>query len=268
MDFEKIAAEFADEISAGPIPEPAAEKVERAGRCLAMNGWNPNVAGEADFTAACSAWAKCTCVPRKGLFIHGSFGCGKTALMEAIRRTVGGLWVNLANPDEAERLDAKVWPNWNADAMRRTVFLDDLGAESAANEYGVRRELAGEFIVAYHRMGEGRLYVTTNLSGENMVDRYGSRVCSRLKELCLPLHLAGADKRKWGGANAPVERRFAAVGGCAVASLPVERGSSSTLNSQPSGGSRGRSPSQTRNSQPATLNSQPSTRAPREGGAA
>ena len=134
MDFEKIAAEFADGLSAGPIPEPAAEKVERAGRILASNGWNPNVAGEADFTAACREWARCTCVPKKGLFIHGGFGCGKTMLMDAIRRAVGGLWVNLANPDEAERLDAKLWPNWNADAMRRTVFLDDLGAESAASE--------------------------------------------------------------------------------------------------------------------------------------
>ena len=46
-------------------------------------------------------------------------------------------------------------------------------------------------------MGEGRLYVTTNLSGEEMVERYSSRVCSRLKELCNPLHLTGGDKRKW-----------------------------------------------------------------------
>ena len=197
MDFEKLAAEFAEELFAGPIPEPDDEKVERAGRCLAMNGWNPNVAGEADFTAASGEWARCTCVPRKGLFIYDSFGCGKTMLMEAIRRTVGGMWVNLANPDEAERLDARVWPNWNADAMKRTVFLDDLGAESAASEYGIRRELAGEFITAYHRMGGGRLYVTTNLSGEEMVERYSSRVCSRLKELCNPLHLTGGDKRKW-----------------------------------------------------------------------
>ena len=104
MDFEKIAAEFVDGLSAGPIPEPAAEKVERAGRILASNGWNPNVAGEANFAA-------------------------------------------------------------------------------------------------YHRMGEGRLYVTTNLSGEEMVERYSSRVCSRLKELCLPLHLKGADKRRWSAAK-------------------------------------------------------------------
>ena len=57
MDFEKLATEFADGLSAEPIPEPPAEKVERAGTILARNGWNPNVAGEADFTAASSAWA-------------------------------------------------------------------------------------------------------------------------------------------------------------------------------------------------------------------
>ena len=103
MDFEKFASEFADELSVGPIPEPTAEKVERAWIILARNGWNPNVAGEADFAAA------------------------------------------------------------------------------------------------YHRMGKGRLYVTTNLSGEEVVDRYDMRTCSRLKELCLPLHLTGADKRRWDG---------------------------------------------------------------------
>ena len=33
------------------------------------------------------------------------------------------------------------------------------------------------------------------------VERYSSRVCSRLKELCLPLHLTGADRRKWSAAK-------------------------------------------------------------------
>ena len=37
-----------------------------------------------------------------------------------------------------------------------------------------------------------------------------------------------------GGAEAPVERRFAAVEGCAVASLPVEGEESSTPNPHPS----------------------------------
>ena len=87
------------------------------------------------------------------------------------------------------------------------------------------------------------------ISREEVAQRYTLRVTSRIKELCLPLHLAGGDKRKW-GAKAPVERRFAAVEGCAVASLPVEGEESSTPNPQPP-----------------TLNPQPTTRALREGGA-
>ena len=85
MDFEKLAAEFADGLSAEPIPEPPAEKVERAGTILARNGWNPNVAGEADFTAASSSWSKCTCVPKKGLFIYGGYASGKSLYLAMLR---------------------------------------------------------------------------------------------------------------------------------------------------------------------------------------
>ena len=38
---------------------------------------------------------------------------------------------------------------------------------------------------------------TTNLSGEELEARYTMRVCSRLKDLMVPLHLKGGDKRRW-----------------------------------------------------------------------
>ena len=64
---------------------------------------------------------------------------------------------------------------------------------------------AGEFIVRYHLRGEGRLFVTTNLAGEELEARYTMRVCSRLKDLMVPLHLKGADKRRWGNLFATKE---------------------------------------------------------------
>ena len=157
--------------------------------------------------------------------------------------------VDLSSPVCAELLDERVWPTWNAETLERSVILDDLGSESPVSDFGIRRELASEFIVRYHSRGQRRLFVTTNLTGQQMLDRYGPRICSRIKELTLPLNLTGGDKRKW-GAKAPVERRFAAVEGCAVASLPVEGEEPSTPNPQPS-----------------TPNPQPTTRALREGGA-
>ena len=197
IDLDSIVREIAE---AAPPPEPPPELVAKAGAYLERRGWTRAVAGEADFAAASLALARCD-VQRRGMFAFGRYGCGKTALLTAIRPLCCPVhFVPLNKPDLAALLgggDA----DWLDDALRSSVMLDDLGSESAASDYGVRRELAGEFIAAYHRMGEGRLYVTTNLSGEEMVERYSSRVCSRLKELCLPLHLTGADKRKWSAAK-------------------------------------------------------------------
>ena len=73
-------------------------------------------------------------------------------------------------------------------------------------DYGIKRELAAEFIVRYHQVGEGRLLITTNLTGEEIAERYTARLTSSIKELCLPLHLKGADKRCWAKATGPKQR--------------------------------------------------------------
>ena len=67
------------------------------------------------------------------------------------------------------------------------------------SDYGVRLERAGDFIVAWnelHRQGT-RLIITTNLTTAELDGRYGGRVLSRLKDLCVPLRLNGGDKRRW-----------------------------------------------------------------------
>ena len=79
----------------------------------------------------------------------------------------------------------------------RNVILDDLGAENIKNEYGVKRDIVGEFICRYHTRGKGRLFITTNLRGPELLDKYGGRVVDRLKQLCVPFHMEGKSKRKW-----------------------------------------------------------------------
>ena len=149
---------------------------------------------------------------RRGIFAFGRYGCGKTALLKAIRPLFEPVhFVPLNDPDYAELMDAELWPNWNADAIRCSVMLDDLGAESAITDYGIKREPAAEFVVRYHRArmsspgGGARLFVTTNLTGEELAERYTARLTSRLKELCLPLHLKGADKRRWNVSHGAAE---------------------------------------------------------------
>ena len=185
-------------VEAPPPPEPSPELVAKAAAYLERRGWTRAVAGDADFAAASLALARCS-VQRRGIFAFGRYGCGKTAFLKAIMPLFTPVrFVPLNDPEEAELMDADIWPNWNADALRNNVMLDDFGAESAKCDYGVKHELAAEFVVRYHMRGRGRLFVSTNLTGEELAERYTARLTSRIKELCLPLHFAGSDKRRWG----------------------------------------------------------------------
>ena len=72
--------------------------------------------------------------------------------------------------------------------------------------------------------GGARLFVTTNLTGEELAERYTARLTSRLKELCIPLHLKGADKRKWSAAKG-VAKSAERVYNNALFSTPTMEGS-------------------------------------------
>ena len=178
-------------------PEPGV--VDLAAHSLERGGWKESIAGSEDFWEAARAVAKLTLLPRKGLIVSGAFGCGKTALLRALAFCMKSKynWVDMAESEHVNCLNAEVWPNWNNDAMSRYIVLDDLGAEASVNEFGVMHEYAGEFIVRYHLRGRGRLFITTNLTPEELETRYTMRVCSRIKELTIPLHLEGEDKREF-----------------------------------------------------------------------
>ena len=169
----------------------------RVASWIGGGGWTREVAGERDFLAAVRAYAECALSARKGMFVCGACGCGKTALVKALTRRATKEVAFIPLDTDWERLDPESWPHFVAGLMGCHVVLDDLGAEPPANDFGVRRELAGEFIARYHRFGRGRLFVTTNLDGAALVDRYTMRVARRLKDLCVPLRLTGPDKRTW-----------------------------------------------------------------------
>jgi DNA replication protein DnaC len=202
VDFESAARGLA--AASAALAEPTDEMVRSMERRLSSAGWLREVAGERDFDAAARACAKVVANRRAGLFVWGGFGSGKTALVDALCSMLvrPPLWVGLGCAEDAELLDAGTWPCWNDEALGRCVVLDDLGAETTLSDFGIRRETAGEFVVRYHLRGTGRLFVTTNLSGQELEERYTMRVCSRIKDLMVPLHLTGADKRRWGCAPA------------------------------------------------------------------
>ena len=178
-------------------------------RYLESHGWTRRVAGDADFNAALHAVEQMA-KTGKGLVVSGEYGVGKSALAAIASRAFSGsvFKVRLAIPGDLERLTRPWQEYWAENPYAQNVWLDDLGAEQAANEYGVRIERASDFIVAWHELRAAgvRLVVTTNLTTSELDARYGGRVFSRLKDLCIPLRLTGTDKRQWTLGTAKGER--------------------------------------------------------------
>lgn len=166
---------------------------------VTSRGFDPAVCGAGDFKVLLDAAHKAFNItkPRRvGMIISGDYGCGKTFFVKCLR--LGGTFVDLTLTEAIEWIDQHGgYSSGINDLCKGNVILDDLGAESIKNEYGVKRDIVGEFICRYHSHGTGRLFITTNLRGEEITDRYGGRVVDRLKQLCVPVHMDGKSKRKW-----------------------------------------------------------------------
>ena len=202
--FDEAAVSAVAEMKSSGIIEPSDSLIKDCSERLERAGWLRSVAdrdeSSRDFERAAYVVAKSVANPRKGIFVFGQTGCGKTALVNAMasigRRKANKF--NLGVPEEVAKLDLKGDRDLTKDAMEHSVILDDMGAESLKNADGDHSDLAGEFIVRYHLYGERKLCITTNLNRDQFLERYGSRVCSRLNEMVFFLTLHGGDKRKGG----------------------------------------------------------------------
>jgi DNA replication protein DnaC len=170
-------------------------------------GWRMDVAGMDDFNAGVDAFLECVfSCPPKGLLISGASGVGKTAYAKAVlgafmAHTVRKpLTLNLADPETLALIDYEREPDIVEEFCSRSLILDDLGAERAQSNFGQPREIAAEFIMRYHAKGAGRLFVTTNLTGEELLARYQQRVLTRLTDMMHFVKFTGASKRGNGGA--------------------------------------------------------------------
>ena len=162
------------------------------------NGFDKEVAGT-DFAPLCAAASRAfgmTHPRRMGMIISGDYGCGKTHFVKCLKLRCR--FIDLTLAETVEWLDQRGgYQSSLAEMCEDNVVLDDLGAENIKNEYGVKRDVVGEFICRYHTRGRGRLFITTNLRGSELLDRYGGRVVDRLKQLCVPFHMNGKSKRQW-----------------------------------------------------------------------
>lgn len=126
----------------------------------------------------------------KGLLLSGPVGCGKTSLMKLLRHIVP-----LQRPYEMipcrnvtfsfNHLGFKTVQEYG---NSKFFCFDDLGVEPAGRFYGKDLNVMGEVLLSRYDLylktkRAIKTHATTNLNAEELEERYGNRVRSRMREL-------------------------------------------------------------------------------------
>ena len=164
------------------------------GDLLQRGGFYKKIAGE-DFGVAVKAVTE-SINSGRGLFLTGTCGCGKTHLLKTLFKfpfSSPKYWVDCGDPTSVWLLDPKQNSRFT-EMLSTNLFLDDLGTEIKV-EYGRRSDWVGEFIRMYHARGTRRLFISTNLTGEQLLDKYDLRIADRIMDMCVVCRMSGISKR-------------------------------------------------------------------------
>lgn len=138
----------------------------------------------------------------KGILLSGPVGCGKTSLMKLLRHCV------------PHQKPYKIIPARNVvfgfnhigyktiEDYGNTNYLcfDDLGVEPIGRHYGKDCNVMGEILLSRYDLFlecHIKTHATTNLNAQELEERYGNRVRSRMRELfnLIAFSNSTADKR-------------------------------------------------------------------------
>ena len=154
--------------------------------------------------------------PKKGIYLHGSIGCGKTFLMKLISQIVGFRMVSTRRVvnDYAEN-GHEVIRRYGRESFKRvhrgggsfpdrdqplTICFDDFGDEPDSKFYGQNVNVMNEIMMDRYEQFQdfGMItHVTTNYYKSETIEKmYGPRLLSRISEMMNIVHLPGQDRRK------------------------------------------------------------------------
>lgn len=139
---------------------------------------------------------------KKGFLISGPYGCGKTEIMKAFCTT----HFKPFNPatDKICHITSSIEmiEGYNQDKnfnryFNNNLYIDDFGSEQRANFMAKDEDpILSKFLELWYMKREHRLFITTNLSKEEVELKYGGRVYSRLHDLCNFITFKEKDFRK------------------------------------------------------------------------
>ncbi len=127
----------------------------------------------------------------KGLLLAGSCGRGKTLIATRVLPLFF-----------AERnLIYSIYNSYDLNSRQREVIrshilcIDDLGIENESVQYGERKNVFVELIDSVEKKGK-LLVVTTNLTQDEIEEKYGTRTIDRFFSCCEIINFSGKSLRK------------------------------------------------------------------------
>ena len=128
----------------------------------------------------------------KGLLMFGGCGLGKSVIgMYILPILIKDVHIKVVNIFSAQEL------NKNIDEILKLhiIYIDDIGTEDNLNSYGNKRMPFAELCDAAEKNGK-LLILTTNLSIDELTQRYGDRVVDRLIATTKAVPFTGDSLRK------------------------------------------------------------------------
>ena len=128
----------------------------------------------------------------KGLLMFGGCGLGKSLIgMYILPLLIKDVHKKVVNIFSAQELNKKI----DEILKLHIIYIDDIGTEDNLNSYGNKRMPFAELCDAAEKKGK-LLILTTNLSIDELTQRYGDRVVDRLIATTKAVPFTGNSLRK------------------------------------------------------------------------
>jgi DNA replication protein DnaC len=136
----------------------------------------------------------------KGILLIGNIGTGKTIIASCVLNNPIGKFEMVNCNKLAAQFDGRydeIDYYTKENYCGGFLCFDDLGDEREINHYGNRINLMSELLKErYVNVPHNRTMVTTNLTPDQMKEKYGERVYSRMREMFNIIPIAGSDLRQ------------------------------------------------------------------------
>ena len=190
IDFRAVKERLKDTgFNPGPMTIPV--KVRNASEAL-KNGLN-HYMGDAQWLPEYDEVVEwLTDNQGRGLLCYGNCGRGKSVICGKIIPVLLNYYHNkIVSCYDAQSLNAR------ADEIlaKHILYIDDIGTESMAVKYGERRMVFSELCDLAEKKGK-LLIVTTNLSLNEIAEKYGERTMDRLVAITKRVKFSGESLRR------------------------------------------------------------------------